>query len=64
MWCLKDHCNESGVDNFRIQAEPNPYYVNMEKSFDIHADVDNLNLIVCGCGLAYGVSDIRQIWII
>jgi hypothetical protein len=26
--------------------------------------VDNLNLIVCGCGLAYGVSDIRQIWII
>jgi hypothetical protein len=27
--------------------------------FDIHADVDNLNPIVCGCGLGYDVSDIR-----
>jgi hypothetical protein len=28
--------------------------------FDIHADVDNPNPIVCGCGLGYGVviSDI------
>jgi hypothetical protein len=32
--------------------------------FYIHADVDNPNPIVCGCGLGYGVSDIRQIWII
>jgi hypothetical protein len=32
--------------------------------FDIHADVDNPNPIVCGCGLGYGVSDIRRIWII
>jgi hypothetical protein len=32
--------------------------------FDIHADVDNPNPIVCGCGFGYGVSDIRRIWII
>jgi hypothetical protein len=32
--------------------------------FDIHVDVDNPNLIVCGCRLVYGVSDIRRIWII
>jgi hypothetical protein len=32
--------------------------------FDIHADVDNPNPIVCGWGLGYGVSDIRRIWII
>jgi hypothetical protein len=32
--------------------------------FDIHADVDNPNPIVCRCGIGYGVSDIRRIWII
>jgi hypothetical protein len=32
--------------------------------FDIHADVDNPNPIVCGCRCGFGVSDIRRIWII
>jgi hypothetical protein len=45
-------------------SDPNPNYVDMEKSFYIYADVDNSNPIVCGCRLGYGVSDIQQIWII
>jgi hypothetical protein len=32
--------------------------------FNIDADVDNPNPIVCGCRLEYGVYDIRRIWII
>jgi hypothetical protein len=52
----------SGVDDFRIRSDLN--YVNMEKSFDIHADVDDPNLIMCRFELGYCVSDIRWIWII
>jgi hypothetical protein len=59
-----DNRDESGVDNFRIRSDPNPNYADMEKRFYIHADVDNPNPIVRGCGSGYGVSDIRWIWII
>jgi hypothetical protein len=58
--------DESGVDNFRIRSDTIRIRIMRiwRKVFDIHADVDNPNLIMCECGLGYGVSDIRWIWII
>jgi hypothetical protein len=32
--------------------------------FNIHADMDNPNLIIGGCGVGYGIGEIRRIWII
>jgi hypothetical protein len=58
--------DESGVDNFRIRSDPTRIRIMRmwRRVFDIYADVDNPNPIVCGCRLGYGVSDIRRIWII
>jgi hypothetical protein len=57
-----------GMKAERIISASDPIRIRImriwRKVFDIHADVDNLNPIVCGCGLGYGVSDIRRIWII
>jgi hypothetical protein len=32
--------------------------------FNIRADTDNLNPIICVCGVGYGITEIWQIWII
>jgi hypothetical protein len=58
--------DESGVDNFHIRSDPIRIRIMRiwRSVFDIHTDVDNPNPIVCGCGLGYGVSNIRRIWII
>jgi hypothetical protein len=53
--------DESGADDFRIQSDVNPNFPDMEKSFYIHADMDNLKLIVSGCSVGYGISKIQQI---
>jgi hypothetical protein len=41
-----------------IISASDPNYAVWRRVFDIHADVDNPNPIVCGCGLGYGVGDI------
>jgi hypothetical protein len=57
-----------GMKVVRIISASDPIRIQImriwRRVFDIHADVDNPNPIVCGCGLGYGVSDIRHIWII
>jgi hypothetical protein len=32
--------------------------------FNIHADMDNPNLIIGGCGVEYKIGEIRRIWTI
>ena len=34
------------------------------RTFNIRADTDNPNPIVCGYGVGYGIRKIRRIWII
>ena len=34
------------------------------RTFNIHADIDNLNPIVCGCEVGYRIGKICRIWII
>jgi hypothetical protein len=57
------HRDESGADNFRIRSDPYPIFADKEKSFYMHVDMDNPDLIVCGCCVGYGISKIQQIWI-
>jgi acetone carboxylase gamma subunit len=49
--------DESDGDDFLVQSDLNPHLY-------IYKDVNNSNLIMCGCGFGYGVRDIRWIWII
>lgn len=52
---------ESGTHNFQLRSDPNPNLADMEKSFFIHADIDNPNLIAYGCEVGYGVREICRI---
>ena len=52
---------ESGMDNPPLRI----WILRIWRSvFNICADVDNPNLIICGCGVGYGIGEIRWIWII
>jgi hypothetical protein len=47
------------VDNFRIRSESESELCEYGEEFLISMQM--WNQIVCGCGLGYGVSDIRRI---
>ena len=58
----------AGVKVVRIILRSDPNQIQILRIrriiFNIHADMNNPNPIVCGCRVWYGIAKIRRIWII
>ena len=55
---------ESDAENFLLPSYLNSNFEDIENSFNIHTDTNNLNQVVCGCGIGCAAGKIKWIRII